>query len=204
MSPRLSSHKLRMNILSGISLVRTGDVSKTGTLHPNAKPLILFQTTSSTPQQYTPAAHAFLIAGEGLAAPTSTGLSRYMLDTYSGGVIAPARPNAGPSDGDPTGVDPETPSSSSVLSDASSSPPGGEGDNQEERPPRYGAFVFGDRIPVNVTVDWDSLRERPEVLESALEVVGDEILPPGGGEFDLQVEVAFCDGGVGDRRGGVG
>lgn len=58
------------------------------------------------------------------------------------------------------------------------------------RPPRYGAFVFGDRIAVNMTVDWDTLRERPELVASALEIVGDDVIPADGGEVDLQVRAA--------------
>lgn len=60
-------------------------------------------------------------------------------------------------------------------------------DGSGGRAPRYGAFVFGDRIPVNLTVDWDSFRENPEMLASALEILGDDVIPAEGGEFDLQV-----------------
>lgn len=59
------------------------------------------------------------------------------------------------------------------------------------RPPRYGAFVFGDRIAVNVTVDWDTLRAKPEIVASALEIVGDDVIPADGGEVDLQVRAGF-------------
>lgn len=60
------------------------------------------------------------------------------------------------------------------------------GDGGFARPPRYGAFVFGDKIPLNVTVDWDKIRERPELLEVALETAADSF-PADGGDFDLQV-----------------
>lgn len=46
--------------------------------------------------------------------------------------------------------------------------------------------MFGDRFPVNVTVDWDALRERPELLAESLEILS-ETLPTEGGEFDLKV-----------------
>lgn len=112
-------------------------------------------------------------AEAGLSAPTSTGLSGYMLDTYNtGGLVVGV--------GAATGAD------------------------DQGRPPRYGAFVFGDRIPVNVSVDWDSLRENPEILSAALETVGDDLIPADGGEVDLQVgstsglrvaiEYGGCDG----------
>lgn len=59
------------------------------------------------------------------------------------------------------------------------------------RPPRYGAFVFGDRFPFNVTVDWDELRQRPELLAESLELLS-EALPTEGGEFDLKVRFLGC------------
>lgn len=53
--------------------------------------------------------------------------------------------------------------------------------------------MFGDRISLNVTVDWDKVRERPELLAAALQVAGDS-LPEDGGEYDLQVRfsVGLC------------
>lgn len=89
-----------------------------------------------------------LVVEPGLFAPSSSGLSRFLLDTYD----------------------------SSDIKDASSG----------NRPPRYGAFVFGDVIPFNVTVDWDAVREKPETLAMVLEAVS-ESLPTEGGDFDLEV-----------------
>lgn len=80
--------------------------------------------------------------------PSSSGLSRFLLDTYDSSVVK------------------DTPSGN--------------------RPPRYGAFVFGDVIPLNVTVDWDAVRERPETLAMVLEAAS-ESLPSEGGDFDLEV-----------------
>lgn len=86
----------------------------------------------------------------GVPEGTSTGLSRYLLDTYG-------------DDNDESREFAEDP-----------------------RPPRYGAFVFGDRIPVNVTIDWDEVRDRPELFGLAFEVAG-EVLPADGGTYDLKV-----------------
>ena len=88
-----------------------------------------------------------------LSFPTSSGLSRFLLDTYN-----------------------------NIATEEEEAVEGGG----NTRPPRYGAFVFGDRFPYNVTVDWDTLRERPELLAEGLEVLG-ETLPTDGGEFDLKV-----------------
>lgn len=105
--------------------------------------------------------HRILIAGEvsGLSVPTSSGLSRFLLDTYDDTEVA------------------------LTVESASDRKPGDEGHG---RPPRYGAFVFGDRIPLNVTIDWDSLKERPELLALALKTTS-EYLPAEGGKFDLDV-----------------
>ncbi|CAN0051014.1 unnamed protein product [Ectocarpus sp. 4 AP-2014] len=119
--------------------------------------------------------------GAGLTAPTSSGLSRFMLDTYNtGGMITTSS-----DDGDDVDVSVETDTSDEAAAATTPLDDGGGG-----RPPRYGAFVFGDRIPVNLTVDWDSFRENPEMLASALEIVGDDVIPAEGGEFDLQGLVA--------------
>lgn len=86
-----------------------------------------------------------------LSDSSSTGLSRFLLDTYD------------------------------------------EHDGQS-RPARYGAYVFGDRIPLNVTVDWDDIRENPEVLKRALELAGD-VVPAEGGHYDVKVRRARSEGG---------
>ncbi|CAN0193444.1 unnamed protein product [Ectocarpus sp. 12 AP-2014] len=119
--------------------------------------------------------------GAGLTAPTSSGLSRFMLDTYNtGGMITTSSDDA-----DDVDVSVETDTSDEAAATTLLDGGGGGG-----RPPRYGAFVFGDRIPLNLTVDWDSFRENPEMLASALEIVGDDVIPAEGGEFDLQWLVA--------------
>lgn len=100
----------------------------------------------------------------GLSVPTSSGISRFLLDTYN---------NIGEDE----------------AAELASANGAGTGDNT--RPPRYGAFVFGDRFPVNVTVDWDELRERPELLAESLKVLS-EALPTEGGEFDLKVRFLGC------------
>ncbi|CAN0373503.1 unnamed protein product, partial [Ectocarpus sp. 8 AP-2014] len=123
--------------------------------------------------------------GAGLTAPTSSGLSRFMLDTYNTGGMITTSSN----DGDDVDVSVETDTSDEAAA-ATTPLDGGGGGGGGGRPPRYGAFVFGDRIPVNLTVDWDSFREDPEMLASALEIVGDDVIPAEGGEFDLQGLVA--------------
>ena len=90
-----------------------------------------------------------------LYAPTSSGLSQFLLDTYDAAVVD------------------DTSAGSTV-------------EGTRSRPPRYGAFVFGDLIPLNVTVDWDAVRERPELVAMVLETIADS-LPTEGGEFDLKV-----------------
>lgn len=98
--------------------------------------------------------------------PTSTGLSRFLLDTYD-------------DDGDMEG-----------FLDHKKEAVRQGGDAGEKRPPRYGAFVFGDRIMLNLTVEWDKIRDNPAFFGMALETVT-EVLPPEGGAFDLKVRRCF-------------
>lgn len=63
------------------------------------------------------------------------------------------------------------------------------GDGGGARPARYGAYVFGDRIPMNLTIDWEEVRDKPALFGKALEFVG-EVLPGDGGELDLKVSKA--------------
>lgn len=131
-----------------------------------------------------PSSPSMSIAATGLTAPTSSGLSRFMLDTYStGGLPGGGAAAAGDADAgvDVTAVEPAS-SDEATTAAAALDLVDGRG-----RPPRYGAFVFGDRIALNVTVDWDTLREDPEIVASALEIVGDDVLPAEGGEVDLKV-----------------
>lgn len=119
-------------------------------LHPDEPPLMWMTNVM------------FLFTGDstGLIAPTSAGLSEFLLDTY-----------------DQTGSGQRS------------------GDDSLSRLPRYGAFVFGDRIPLNITVDWDRVRERPELLGMALQIASENI-PAEGGEFDLKVlSLACCSWG---------
>eukprot|EP00752_Nemacystus_decipiens_P003898 g3578.t3 len=118
----------------------------------------------------------------GLTAPTSSGLSRFMLDTYNTGGLPGGAAAAAAATAADSGVDVtfEQASSDGTIATAADLMDG------EGRPPRYGAFVFGDRIAVNLTVDWDTLREKPELVESALEIVGDDVIPADGGEIDLE------------------
>lgn len=123
------------------------------------------------------------LAATGLTAPTSSGLSRFMLDTYdTGGLPGGAAASAD------AGVDVTIEAGSSDQASATTATGLGGG---RGRPPRYGAFVFGDRIAVNVTVDWDTLREKPEIVASALEIVGDDVIPADGGQVDLQVRAEY-------------
>eukprot|EP00903_Cladosiphon_okamuranus_P005738 g5694.t1 len=115
----------------------------------------------------------------GLTSPTSSGLSRFMLDTYNTGGLPGGAAAAGDAD---AGVDVTVePASSDETTAGALEFVDGRG-----RPPRYGAFVFGDRITLNVTVDWDTLREDPEIVASALKIVGDDVIPAEGGEMDLK------------------
>lgn len=95
------------------------------------------------------------------------------------------------SDDDPDDVEVSVETDTSERAEATTPLDGSDG-----RAPRYGAFVFGDRIPVNLTVDWDSFRENPEMLASALEIVGDDVIPAEGGELDLQVRECLSDAAV--------
>ncbi|CAM9145594.1 unnamed protein product [Choristocarpus tenellus] len=81
----------------------------------------------------------YLDTSTGLSEPTSTGLSSFLLDTDD------AEEQFQPFQGATAGGVP-SPDSFSV------------------HPPRYGAFVFGDRVPVNVTGDWPALRKEPEAI----------------------------------------
>lgn len=95
--------------------------------------------------------------------PTSTGLSRFLLGTYNGN------------------------GAMGGLLNRTQAAVGHGGDAGEIRPPRYGAFVFGDRIMVNLTIEWDQVKDNPALFGMGLETVS-KALPPGGGKFDVKVQ----------------
>lgn len=110
-----------------------------------------------------------------------------MLDTYNTGGL-PGGAVADPADAADAGVGVTVETAPSDEMAATTAADFGDG---RGRPPRYGAYVFGDSIAVNVTVDWDALREKPEIVASALEIVGDDVIPADGGEVDLEVRAPF-------------
>ena len=115
-----------------------------------------------------------------------------MLDTYNTGGLPGGAAAADAADaGVDVTVEPASSDGTTAPAATAAELMGGQG-----RPPRYGAFVFGDRIAVNLTVDWDTLREEPEIVESALEIVGDDVIPANGGEVDLEVRAGFILDGI--------